>query len=563
MKQSLKLILTLGLTICSLFTLSKDKAANIKAYFDKGSEFFQKEKYPEALKLFKKAETLIDVEAPDSFLAVKIYRRIGDCNYFLGHYKKAYSYYIKGLYLIDKLVNIKKEKRYLIHKAHLFTVSGNVLKELDLNKAVANYLKAMKIYSQCNYRLGIGGCYLNIGDCYNKMKDYDKAEDYFKKSIKYFENDDYYSFSIAYSNLSEVYTEKGEFKKAIEILSKSNQMCFKIGRKRGLIFNYILLGKIHKKLENYRKAEECFAKALKLAKELNDTATMQTAFLLLADINAREGHYKDAYQYALNFIKKTQNLYNKELIKLLAKMETLYNTKEMAHQIKKLEAKTEKQKSILSISQFALFVLILCILALLFLLRKIYLITAKTKEQNINLERTLKIIEEVSKTDDLTGLANRRAISEYLKKEIERARRLKQPFCFAICDIDDFKKINDTYSHQVGDIVLMALAKIFKDSVRTIDYVGRWGGEEFTFIFVNTSINNGKKVCEKIRKYIESIDFVVHDKPIKITVTFGVCEFKENLDFDTLFKLTDAALYQGKKIGKNTVVACEYNQNLE
>jgi diguanylate cyclase (GGDEF)-like protein len=117
-------------------------------------------------------------------------------------------------------------------------------------------------------------------------------------------------------------------------------------------------------------------------------------------------------------------------------------------------------------------------------------------------------------------------------------------------DIDHFKAINDTYGHSVGDYVLQTLAQIAKENLREIDYLVRWGGEEFIIIAPETDLGRAKALAERIRTAIGNYRF---DQTGKITISFGVTEFKENDTEDTFIRRADDAMYKAKEKGRNRV----------
>ncbi len=157
--------------------------------------------------------------------------------------------------------------------------------------------------------------------------------------------------------------------------------------------------------------------------------------------------------------------------------------------------------------------------------------------------------------DPLTKLYNRRAIVEYAEKEVERSKRYNHQFSIILLDIDDFKGINDTYGHTIGDIVLKQLAEIIKNEVRDIDRVGRYGGEEFIIVLPETKTENAFKLAERIRTKILEREFNIGDYKISITISAGISGFRTHGDtFEEILQAADLALYQAKKKGKNQVV---------
>lgn len=168
--------------------------------------------------------------------------------------------------------------------------------------------------------------------------------------------------------------------------------------------------------------------------------------------------------------------------------------------------------------------------------------------------RTHQKLEEAAIKDPLTGLHNRRKMIEVLENEQVRSERANQSFCIVMCDIDHFKKFNDTHGHDCGDFVLVEIAKLIKNSIRKQDYVGRWGGEEFLLVYPETLIDGGKTVTEKVRSAIENSVFNFKGIDLKITLTFGVAVHTKGKSIDFVIKEADNALYLGKQQGRNRVI---------
>ena len=159
-------------------------------------------------------------------------------------------------------------------------------------------------------------------------------------------------------------------------------------------------------------------------------------------------------------------------------------------------------------------------------------------------------LEEISGTDPLTGLYNRRWLEKNISICLDNYKRYGIKFSVLILDIDNFKTINDRYGHQKGDKILVNIANILKSTSRTSDYCARWGGEEFIVILPNTDINGAITKAEKLRSEIES----THEMPAHITCSFGVAGQDENDEScDGIIKRADSALYNAKDMGKNRV----------
>lgn len=164
-----------------------------------------------------------------------------------------------------------------------------------------------------------------------------------------------------------------------------------------------------------------------------------------------------------------------------------------------------------------------------------------------------KMEEEIRRlliTDKLTQSYNRLKTDETLEKEFERSNRTKIPFSVILLDIDHFKSVNDTFGHLAGDTVLVELADILKNNVRSIDIVGRWGGEEFLIILPETDNNGVTLLAEKLRTIIDQNNFT---KAGKITASFGVATYNRDALPENIVSQADAALYKAKENGRNRV----------
>lgn len=168
-----------------------------------------------------------------------------------------------------------------------------------------------------------------------------------------------------------------------------------------------------------------------------------------------------------------------------------------------------------------------------------------------------KKLESVAYYDDLTGLINRRKWIQLLNEEIERMKRYRHSSSILLLDIDNFKVINDQYGHPIGDIVLQEIAALVKKELRICDRIGRWGGEEFIILLVETGIKEGIAIGEKMRTAIETMEITADSHSIKITLSIGVAGLDCEKDFLTSYKKVDQALYLAKNNGRNRVEFCQ------
>jgi len=164
-------------------------------------------------------------------------------------------------------------------------------------------------------------------------------------------------------------------------------------------------------------------------------------------------------------------------------------------------------------------------------------------------------LRQMAATDSLTGLHNRRSFEDRAKVELERWRRYEQPLSLIIIDADHFKAVNDTYGHQVGDEVLLAIAGLCRTSIRRIDMPARIGGEEFAVLLPSTNLDSAAAMAERIRSRAESAKSMSRSQRVKVTLSLGVATCSEAAhDIDSLLRLADEALYAAKADGRNRVV---------
>ncbi|MCP4334008.1 MAG: GGDEF domain-containing protein [Gammaproteobacteria bacterium] len=163
-------------------------------------------------------------------------------------------------------------------------------------------------------------------------------------------------------------------------------------------------------------------------------------------------------------------------------------------------------------------------------------------------------LEQLSDTDELTGLNNRRAFNKVLEAEIHKAARYDRPFSVLMLDADDLKTVNDEFGHAVGDKLIITIAQVINESLRKMDFLARYGGDEFVAILTETPLDKAAEVAERIRASVENTSFSADGKRVASTISVGIsCYSKELDEEDTIMVQADKKLYESKDRGKNTV----------
>jgi diguanylate cyclase (GGDEF)-like protein len=167
--------------------------------------------------------------------------------------------------------------------------------------------------------------------------------------------------------------------------------------------------------------------------------------------------------------------------------------------------------------------------------------------------------EKLSKEDALTGLANRRELTRFLTLELERAQRSQRPLCVVLADLDQFKAVNDEFSHAAGDDVLRVVGQILQNCCRAIDMVSRYGGEEFAIVLPDTDIAEARLLCERLRSEVEKYAWHNIRPSLSVTMSFGIAAAvfatpaSGAISQDKLLDAADAELYNAKRAGRNRV----------
>jgi len=171
-----------------------------------------------------------------------------------------------------------------------------------------------------------------------------------------------------------------------------------------------------------------------------------------------------------------------------------------------------------------------------------------------HIDKLIRSLEKTSTTDYLTGIDNRFAAEKRLKEDIARSNRGNNKMSLILLDLDDFKKINDQYGHDIGDFCLKHAVNIIKSHIRESDWMARWGGDEIMIMLFDSDELFASGVLERIIGVLDENSIPTTQGLIRLTISVGVSQFKQSYDMDTFFKKTDTALLEAKRRGKGQIV---------
>jgi diguanylate cyclase (GGDEF)-like protein len=185
--------------------------------------------------------------------------------------------------------------------------------------------------------------------------------------------------------------------------------------------------------------------------------------------------------------------------------------------------------------------------------RRLELADQEKSELLMQLRRQSERFEQLAREDALTGLPNRRSLDQALLERYEAARASGSALTVAVADIDHFKRINDTFSHPVGDEVIRWVADVLRTGVREQDVVGRYGGEEFLLLFPGLEAGQAATVCERLRQAVTGSDLERRYQGLKVTLSIGLADRADRPGHEKLLAAADAMLYRAKREGRDRV----------
>ncbi len=173
----------------------------------------------------------------------------------------------------------------------------------------------------------------------------------------------------------------------------------------------------------------------------------------------------------------------------------------------------------------------------------------------IDVLRVQELLCDLALKDHLTGAPNRRAILEHAERQFQLSKRTREPFTIAIIDLDFFKKINDTYGHDIGDEVLKIFANALNGSIRNQDRFGRYGGEEWLLVLTNTPVEDVQIIFDRVSDGLKTIELPDVPEDFKVTFSLGATQLqRSDISLNTIIKRADENLYKAKESGRNKFV---------
>ena len=484
------------------------------------------------------------VNPPDYWPHHKIYNFILEVAYintFVNRYDRSLVLLKQALAYVDKVDDI-----YII--AENYNLLGMVYEDiLDYENSALFYQKAIDLSDGHEVLDNNSLLYSHLAESYRQSEQYEKAEENILKAIsKAKKHNNEEAIAYAYATYSRILQAHKKYHEALDYLIQSYNISKDTEEYWRLNEIHLDLARLYIQINDLNKAKIELEKAQSYS-DPNDSVGIITGEEIKSQLYELEGDFKNAYfslktsneKYKADFNKRLRNL--STIARKELEQEKLFYENELLQKSNDFNEKnlaSAKKMNLLLVSFLVVFAILF--LALSFTLKKV----RRIAEEN----------RKLSLTDRLSDLPNRRSISLIAESCFDTSKKATLTMSLIIFDIDNFKSINDSYGHLVGDQVIAEVKLIVSKLLRSGDTIGRFGGEEFLIILPDTSIDAAETIAERIRKGFEAYDYSRINSELTVTCSFGVAtNLSTDKNLDTVIKRADRLLYKAKQSGRNKV----------
>ncbi len=437
-----------------------------------------------------------------------------------------------------------------LQRAELLLELGWELKVGNTQLALSLAEEASMICEQddsenARYHKAMSSCLM--GYCYRYLSDYAAAHAVSEQSFTQFEMlNRPHGKALCLTNIGYVCLHLGKFTEACEHFHKSLKLHTETNNKQDIAENLIALGRTHTEEFLQTREQQTLAQAINYlysahdyAEQLDSKQTLSLVAFVLAETYKVMQNYRKALEYHEEYAHHWEKFLSQENELRLQLIEERFSSEREQQALEIYRLKTvelteaqEELKLLVEVLQQAD-------------QRQSELLT-QLAEKNAELER-------LAKEDALTGLCNRRTIDQIMQQAFQEAQSRGRRLTIGILDLDYFKKINDNFSHQIGDEVLRTVSQLMKARIGREGVAGRYGGEEFVLVFPNASLERAALVADTLRRAVETHDWASIHPNLKVTLSIGLCADTSLPSFEKMIAQADEKLYEAKKNGRNQI----------
>jgi len=504
----------------------------------------------EALAAYRAALTLVEgANFPD--VEGDILNNLGMLYHEMGDLDRSLEY-------LSQALEISDEDRNPEGLGHTLNSIGLVYRELNQLETAMEYLnRAYIIHRRTDNRRGMADALNNMGVIYQQQGRADLALQYYRQSVQLEEElNNRAGIAEGLNNMGEASAILQESDDALLYFRQAADLFAELGDLIGEADVRINLARQFRRDGRLDEALETGNQAIRLTEGITNHSLKLKIFAEMATIHAASGDFQEAYNMLASYMSLAGQVQVERADRRASDLEARLKVREMDREITLLQQQQSHQRSLIRMGLTALLLLIAVTLLLVLAYRGKARANRLIREANMELMQARDDLHRLARVDPLTGLYNRRAMTERLGQERIRFERTGRTFSLVLGDIDHFKSVNDEYGHACGDDVLTGVSRVYRESIRRQDAVARWGGEEFLILLPETSLEGARVVAEKIRITLEEMTFPAGDLDVSVTMTLGVTVFDGDSVGETL-RRADAALYEGKRAGRNRVIVVE------
>jgi diguanylate cyclase len=420
----------------------------------------------------------------------------------------------------------------------------------DYASALGFYLKSLELCKTLDYREGIARALKNIGVTHFELKHFQEALEYSQEALTFQElksDPQLYSYTLA--DVGRCHKALGNLDEALSHVSQGLRLAEELENRTGVASALDDLGALHLELGNLPEAQHYLDRALWMKRDLNEPLGQMSTQLFRSTLFMKQ----DKPDLAMNVLNEALGLASEVHEKasdlagalthykayLQVKEEVFNESSSRVLQSLRVTAQVERAEQEREIYR----------------LKNVELAQVNEQLQHLDAQKTqlLGQLERQAQEDSLTGLFNRRYFDAQLKEIFREAVTQGTPLSIMMCDVDNFKRINDTFSHQVGDKVLSTIASLLREKIRQGDVLARYGGEEFILLMPGTPKEIALQVCERLRQHVADYPWHTIQNELNVTLSLGVASDLSTGNPEKLAALADERLYEAKRLGKNRV----------
>ncbi|WP_299429392.1 tetratricopeptide repeat protein [uncultured Meiothermus sp.] len=499
---------------------------------------------------------------------------LGNFHYFQGNFPRALEYYLEALEQSRKYEHKALESNALNGVGIIQYTLGNY------QEATKYFLRSLALKREIGDRLTESGTLNNLGLVYLEMGDYPGAVQLYRESLGIKQTlGDLQGEANALSNLGVVFQRLGRTQEALDYHQQALEIADRLGSPQVRATCLENLGRSQAMLGNLEPALELFQSSKALHRELGNRLGELSVLLQIGMALGRQAQTDAAILALQQGLKMAEELgpqkplldFHQALSGVFEQIQkpalALHHLKQAIEIERRLHKEQQAQRTAALLAGFQVEkarqeaeIERLRNTELARANRELARAIENLKEADAEKSRLLdklrqqsRELERLARQDPLTRLYNRRYLEENLEREFAASRRYKFPLSVALVDIDHFKQINDSFSHQIGDDVLRLVGQILESSCRGVDFASRYGGEEFALVFPQTDLVGALIACERVRQRIAGYDWSDIHPRLAVTVSIGVGSDPTLSNHEKLLSAADQQLYAAKRAGRNRV----------